>query len=123
MLAGATCFNLIAGALKPTSGAVELEGVAISGRRPEEIRRPRFDPDISDCASDARNDRSRECHDRRFARTANVKDASDIALESLGRVGLRAKASMSASSPTSTGPQDARTGARRGCTPEAVAAR
>jgi branched-chain amino acid transport system ATP-binding protein len=95
-----TCFNLIAGALKPTSGLVEFEGVPISGRAPEEIAelglirtfqivRPMRGMTVLENAMIGA-----------FARTASVKDASDIALESLGQVGLQAKASAPASSLT-----------------------
>lgn len=95
-----TCFNLIAGALKPTSGSVAFEGEMISGKMPEEIAargivrtfqivRPMRGMTVLENAMIGA-----------FARTANVHDASDIALDSLRRVGLDAKASSSAASLT-----------------------
>lgn len=95
-----TCFNLIAGALKPTSGHVEFEGERLSGLIPEEIAsrgvirtfqivRPMRGMTVLENAMIGA-----------FNRTANVKDASDVALESLRRVGLHSKADASASSLT-----------------------
>lgn len=91
-----TCFNLIAGALKPTSGSVSFEGQTISGQMPEEIAargvvrtfqivRPMRGMTVLENAMVGA-----------FAQTADVHEASDIALESLRRVGLDAKASHSA---------------------------
>lgn len=91
-----TCFNLIAGALKPTSGSVEFEGETISGRQPEEIA----DLGVVRTFQIVRPMRGMTVLENAmigaFARTANVHDASDIALDSLRRVGLDAKASLSA---------------------------
>ncbi|MGN6462195.1 MAG: ABC transporter ATP-binding protein [Pseudolabrys sp.] len=95
-----TCFNLIAGALKPTSGSVAFEGEMISGKMPEEIAargvvrtfqivRPMRGMTVLENAMIGA-----------FAQTANVHDASDIALDSLRRVGLDAKACLSAASLT-----------------------
>jgi branched-chain amino acid transport system ATP-binding protein len=95
-----TCFNLIAGALKPTSGSALFEGETISGLLPEEVAargvvrtfqivRPMRGMTVLENAMVGA-----------FAQTANVHDASDIALESLRRVGLNAKASSSAASLT-----------------------
>jgi len=95
-----TCFNLIAGALKPTSGHVEFEGERLSGLMPEEIAsrgvirtfqivRPMRGMTVLENAMIGA-----------FNRTANVQDASDVALESLRRVGLHSKADASASSLT-----------------------
>ncbi len=95
-----TCFNLIAGALTPTSGHVEFQGERLSGLMPEEVAsrgvirtfqivRPMRGMTVLENAMIGA-----------FNRTADVKDASDIALESLRRVGLHSKADASASSLT-----------------------
>jgi branched-chain amino acid transport system ATP-binding protein len=91
-----TCFNLIAGALKPTAGEIVFEGERISGRMPEEIA----DRGIVRTFQIVRPMRGMTVLENAmigaFARTANVSDASDIALSSLARFGLRPKAGMSA---------------------------
>jgi branched-chain amino acid transport system ATP-binding protein len=95
-----TCFNLIAGALKPSSGTVEFDGRPISGRPPEEIAtqglirtfqmvRPMRGMSVLENAMVGA-----------FACSANVQDASDMAYASLSRVGLQAKAHLSANSLT-----------------------
>jgi branched-chain amino acid transport system ATP-binding protein len=95
-----TCFNLIAGALKPTSGSAVFEGETISGQQPEDIAargvvrtfqivRPMRGMTVLENAMVGA-----------FAQTASVHDASDIALDSLRRVGLDAKASLPASALT-----------------------
>jgi branched-chain amino acid transport system ATP-binding protein len=95
-----TCFNLIAGALKPTSGSAVFEGETISGLQPEDIAargvvrtfqivRPMRGMTVLENAMVGA-----------FAQTASVHDASDIALDSLRRVGLDAKASLPASALT-----------------------
>jgi branched-chain amino acid transport system ATP-binding protein len=95
-----TCFNLIAGALKPTSGSAVFEGETISGLLPEEVAargvvrtfqivRPMRGMTVLENAMVGA-----------FAQTANVHNASDIALDSLRQVGLDAKASLSAASLT-----------------------
>jgi branched-chain amino acid transport system ATP-binding protein len=95
-----TCFNLIAGALKPTSGSAVFEGETISGQQPEDIAargvvrtfqivRPMRGMTVLENAMVGA-----------FAQTASVHDASDIALDSLRRVGLHAKASLPASALT-----------------------
>src|SRR5262245_27605460 len=91
-----TCFNLIAGALKPTAGEVIFEGERISGRMPEEIA----DRGVVRTFQIVRPMRGMTVLENAmigaFARTSNVSEASDIAITSLGRFGLRAKAQMSA---------------------------
>lgn len=95
-----TCFNLIAGALKPTAGEVVFDEQRISGRMPEEVAghgvirtfqivRPMRGMTVLENAMIGA-----------FAKTASVSDASDIALSSLARFGLRQKAEMSAASLT-----------------------
>jgi len=95
-----TCFNLIAGALKPSSGDIEFEGERISGRMPEEIA----DRGVVRTFQIVRPMRGMTVLENAmigaFARTARVSDASDIALTSLARFGLRPKAEMSAASLT-----------------------
>ena len=95
-----TCFNLIAGALVPTSGEVTFESERISGRLPEEIAqrgvirtfqivRPMRGMTVLENAMIGA-----------FARTASPSEAADIALASLAKFGLRAKADLSAASLT-----------------------
>jgi branched-chain amino acid transport system ATP-binding protein len=95
-----TCFNLIAGALKPTAGEIAFEGERISGRTPEEIA----DLGVIRTFQIVRPMRGMTVLENAmigaFCRTASVADASDIALSSLARFGLRPKSDMSAASLT-----------------------
>ena len=95
-----TCFNLIAGALKPTSGEILFKGERISGRMPEDIA----DRGVIRTFQIVRPMRGMTVLENAmigaFCRTPNVSDASDIAISSLARFGLRPKAEMSAASLT-----------------------
>jgi branched-chain amino acid transport system ATP-binding protein len=95
-----TCFNLIAGAIKPTAGEVEFQGERISGMMPEKIA----DRGLIRTFQIVRPMRGMTVLENAmigaFCRTASVSDASDIARSSLARVGLRQKADMSAASLT-----------------------
>jgi branched-chain amino acid transport system ATP-binding protein len=95
-----TCFNLIAGALAPTSGTVLLDGKAITGLAPEEIAvrglirtfqivRPMRGMTVLENAMVGA-----------FAHTADVADATDIAAAAIVRVGLQDKSTAPASSLT-----------------------
>lgn len=87
-----TCFNLVAGALRTTSGQVFFEGRAIENRRPEDvcrmgiartfqIVRPMRDMTVLENAMVGA-----------FSWTTSVNDARDIAYDSLESVGLANKA-------------------------------
>jgi branched-chain amino acid transport system ATP-binding protein len=95
-----TCFNLIAGALTPTAGEVMFKGERISGMNPEEIA----DRGVIRTFQIVRPMRGMTVLENAmigaFCRTANVDEASDIALSSLARFDLRQKADMSAASLT-----------------------
>lgn len=95
-----TCFNLIAGALKPSAGEVTFNGERISGMMPEEIA----DRGVIRTFQIVRPMRGMTVIENAmigaFCRTANVGEASQIAVSSLARFGLRHKADMSAASLT-----------------------
>ncbi|MGL4261219.1 MAG: ABC transporter ATP-binding protein [Afipia sp.] len=87
-----TCFNLVAGALRTTSGQVFFEGRAIENSRPEDvcrmgiartfqIVRPMRDMSVLENAMVGA-----------FSWTRSVSDARDVAYESLESVGLASKA-------------------------------
>ena len=118
-----TCFNLIAGALTPTAGEVTFKGERISGMNPEDIA----DRGVIRTFQIVRPMRGMTVLENAmigaFCRTANVNEASDIALSSLARFDLRQKADMSAASLTLARPQNAGTGARGRSTAEAAPAR
>jgi branched-chain amino acid transport system ATP-binding protein len=91
-----TCFNLIAGALKPTAGEVIFQGERISGEMPEavaergvirtfQIVRPMRGMTVLENAMIGA-----------LCRTANIQEASEIALSALGRFGLARKSDISA---------------------------
>jgi branched-chain amino acid transport system ATP-binding protein len=95
-----TCFNLTAGALKPSAGEVTFNGERISGMMPEEIA----DRGVIRTFQIVRPMRGMTVIENAmigaFCRTANVGEASQIAVSSLARFGLRHKADMSAASLT-----------------------
>src|SRR5262249_6232967 len=89
------CFNLIAGALRPSSGTITFDGQLISGRRPEEICRlgigrtfqivrPMRDMTVLENAMVGA-----------FSWTRNIGLARDAAYEALESVGLASKADAS----------------------------
>jgi branched-chain amino acid transport system ATP-binding protein len=95
-----TCFNMISGALKPSSGSIVLGGETITGLMPEEIAvkglvrtfqivRPMRNMTVLENVMVGA-----------FARTANVHQAADIAGEAISRVGLESKAGALAGSLT-----------------------
>jgi len=95
-----TCFNLIAGALAPTSGSVDFNGETISGLQPEDIAvrgvirtfqivRPMRGMTVLENAMVGA-----------LARTSSIRDAGDIAYAALSRVGLHSKAETSANALT-----------------------
>ncbi|MGP0089215.1 MAG: ABC transporter ATP-binding protein [Xanthobacteraceae bacterium] len=95
-----TCFNLIAGAMSPTSGAVNFEGRPITGLAPEQIAargiirtfqivRPMRGMTVLENALVGA-----------LARTSDVAAAADVAFEALKRVELHHKAEALASSLT-----------------------
>ena len=89
-----TCFNVIAGALNPTSGSVKFEGREMIGRLPEQIAvdgvvrtfqivRPMKGMTVLENAMIGA-----------FAHTSRVADAADQALVALSKVGLQKKADL-----------------------------
>ena len=87
-----TCFNMISGALRPTTGSVTLGGEVITGLPPEQIAmkglvrtfqvvRPMRTMTVLENAMIGA-----------FAHTADVNQALDIASHSIARVGLESKA-------------------------------
>jgi branched-chain amino acid transport system ATP-binding protein len=95
-----TCFNMISGALKPSSGSIVLGGETITGLMPEEIAvkglvrtfqivRPMRNMTVLENVMVGA-----------FARTATVDQAADIAGEAISRVGLDGKAGALAGSLT-----------------------
>ena len=91
-----TCFNLIAGALRPTAGEVIFQDERISGEMAEaiaergvirtfQIVRPMRGMTVLENAMIGA-----------FCRTANIQEASEIALSALGRFGLARKSAISA---------------------------
>ena len=95
-----TCFNLIAGALEPTSGSVMFDGQQINGLSPEQlavrglvrtfqiVRPMRGMTVLENVMMGA------------FARTSDVTAASEIARDVLARIGLDAKSEAPARSLT-----------------------
>ena len=86
-----TCFNLISGALKPSSGTIVLDGETITGLMPEaiavkglvrtfQIVRPMRTMTVLENVMVGA-----------FARTANVGQAADIARKAIFNVGLESK--------------------------------
>jgi branched-chain amino acid transport system ATP-binding protein len=95
-----TCFNLIAGALAPTSGSVLLDGKPITGLAPEQIAvrglvrtfqivRPMHGMTVLENAMMGA-----------FAHTSDVAAAAEIARAAIARVDLAAKSAAPASSLT-----------------------
>jgi branched-chain amino acid transport system ATP-binding protein len=95
-----TCFNMISGALKPSSGSIALCDETITGLMPEQIavkglvrtfqivRPMRMMTVLENVMIGA------------FARTANVNQAAGVASEAVFRVGLQSKAEALAGSLT-----------------------
>jgi branched-chain amino acid transport system ATP-binding protein len=90
-----TCFNMIAGAFRPTSGTIRLEGAIISGYRAEticrlgigrtfQIVRPMRDMSVLENAMVGA-----------FSWTTKVAEARDAAFEALETVNLAGKANAS----------------------------
>jgi branched-chain amino acid transport system ATP-binding protein len=95
-----TCFNLIAGALAPTSGSVSFDGEPVTGLAPEQmaarglvrtfqIVRPMTGMTVLENVMIGA-----------FARTASTRAAAEIAAKAIARIGLAGKESALASSLT-----------------------
>ena len=107
-----TCFNMIAGALAPTSGCVLLDGKDITGLAPERIAlrglvrtfqivRPMSGMTVLENAMVGA-----------LAHTPDVCAAAEGRPAAISRVGLAEKSDAPASAPHAAGSQDARAGAR-----------
>ncbi len=95
-----TCFNLICGALRPTSGTIAFNGASVAGLKPEQLAVRGLVRTFQIVRPMAGMTVLENVMVGAFARTADVSEAAEIAARAISRIGLENKADGLASSLT-----------------------